>query len=68
MNLFLAVFVVFALVLVGCAVGVIFSNRCIKGSCGGVGNCACGRHGGEGDAVEAGAGEKEERESVLVHS
>ena len=51
MNELLAAFVVFALVITGMAVGVIFSNRRIKGSCGGLNNmrddlgqpmCECG--------------------------
>ena len=36
MEIFLTAFAVFALVMVGMAVGVIFSNRRIKGSCGGL--------------------------------
>lgn len=31
----------FSIIMVAMAVGVIFSNRELKGSCGGVGNCAC---------------------------
>ncbi len=36
MNLFFVTFGVFLLVMVGMAVGVIVSNRAIKGSCGGL--------------------------------
>ena len=36
MSLFLAAITVFGLVMAGMAVGVIFSNRRIKGSCGGL--------------------------------
>ena len=36
MNVFLLSFGVFVLVMVGMAVGVIISNRAIKGSCGGL--------------------------------
>lgn len=36
MNLFLISFAVFLLVMIGMAVGVIVSNRAIKGSCGGL--------------------------------
>ena len=69
MDMLLPVFVVFAVVMVGMAVGVIFSNRQIKGSCGGLNTmrddlgrpmCECGLSPGEctGDeAVPVGAGE-----------
>jgi len=36
MNLFLVSFAVFALVIVSMAIGVIISNRSIKGTCGGL--------------------------------
>ena len=36
MNLFFISFAVFLLVMIGMAVGVIVSNRAIKGSCGGL--------------------------------
>lgn len=36
MNVFLLSFFIFALVMIGMAVGVIVSNRSIKGSCGGL--------------------------------
>ncbi|NKB67002.1 MAG: (Na+)-NQR maturation NqrM [Candidatus Latescibacteria bacterium] len=51
MGDYIAAFVVFGLVLVGMAIGVIVSNRAIKGSCGGLNNmsdqfgepmCECG--------------------------
>ena len=51
MQEFASAFVLFGIVLAGMAIGVIFSNRCIKGSCGGVGSCVCGRHGEEDSAV-----------------
>lgn len=38
MTMFLASFAVFMLVIAAMAVGVIFSNRKIKGSCGGLNN------------------------------
>ncbi|MBL4743800.1 MAG: (Na+)-NQR maturation NqrM [Cycloclasticus sp.] len=38
MNIFLVTFVVFMLVVAVMAVGVIFSNRKVKGSCGGINN------------------------------
>lgn len=43
MATLVAAFVVFALVMAGMAVGVMFSNKPIKGSCGGIGggDCAC---------------------------
>lgn len=59
----LAAFAVFGLVIVGMAVGVIFSNRRIQGSCGGLNTmrddfgrpmCECGSRPGEcGDAAPA---------------
>jgi len=36
MNLFFVTFTVFVLVMIGMAIGVIVSNRAIKGSCGGL--------------------------------
>lgn len=51
MTLLIAAFVAFALVMAAMAVGVIFSNRSIKGSCGGLSSmsdrygqpmCECG--------------------------
>ncbi|MGB1702118.1 MAG: (Na+)-NQR maturation NqrM [Cycloclasticus sp.] len=47
MNTFLITFLVFLLVVTAMAVGVIFSNRKIKGSCGGLNNV----DGLEGDCV-----------------
>lgn len=38
MKLFLAVLILFAVAIIGMAVGVIFSNRRLKGTCGGLGN------------------------------
>ena len=56
MDLYLAAFVAFALVMAGMAVGVILSDREITGSCGGLANmktgdgepmCECGARPGE---------------------
>jgi hypothetical protein len=56
MNLFIAAFILFGLVMAGMAVGVIVSNRQISGSCGGLANmksedgepmCECGARPGE---------------------
>ena len=41
MKMFLITFIVFGIVLLAMAVGVIFGRRCIRGSCGGVGSCEC---------------------------
>ena len=42
METVLATFVLVALVIAGMAVGVIFSNRSLRGSCGGTGRaCSC---------------------------
>jgi hypothetical protein len=48
MSVFIAAFIVFTLVALGMSVGVIFNNRELKGSCGGLGNipgassdCSC---------------------------
>ena len=63
MSELLAAFVVFGLVIVGMAVGVIFSNRRIKGSCGGLNNmsdkfgqpmCECGAKPGTCGAPDEG--------------
>ena len=62
MNVFLAVFVVFGLVMAGMAVGVIVSNRQIAGSCGGLANlqtddgepmCECGARPGDSCATDS---------------
>ncbi|MBF0237805.1 MAG: (Na+)-NQR maturation NqrM [SAR324 cluster bacterium] len=37
MKIFIASFVIFCLCVLGMALGVIFSNKCIQGSCGGLG-------------------------------
>lgn len=51
MQVYLPAFLIFAFVMLGMALGVIFSGRAIKGSCGGLGNmrdelgrpmCECG--------------------------
>ncbi len=56
MNLFLASFVVFCVVMAGMAIGVIVSDRRITGSCGGLANmkaddgepmCECGARAGD---------------------
>ena len=46
MQIFLLTFVLFALLMTGMAVGVIFSDRELKGSCGGSGadDCFCERN------------------------
>lgn len=42
MQIFLATALIFGLAMAGMAVGVIFSNRELKGSCGGTGReCSC---------------------------
>ena len=42
MQTFIATLLIFALVATGMAVGVIFSNRSLRGSCGGTGkDCSC---------------------------
>ena len=76
MNILLPAFVIFAIVMVGMAVGVIFSNRRLKGSCGGLNTmqdqfgqpmCECGSVPGECGVVEEEA-ETEKKEAVLAHS
>ena len=61
MDTFLSALVIFGLVVVAMAVGVILGNRAIKGSCGGLGAmrdefgesmCECGA--GEGDSCAGG--------------
>ena len=61
-DMLVPVFVVFAVVMIGMAVGVIFSNRQIKGSCGGLNTmrddlgrpmCECGLSPGECTGDEA---------------
>ena len=48
MKIFLISFLVFCLFLAAMAVGVIFGRRCLRGSCGGLGNCeACAGEGAE---------------------
>ena len=41
MNMFLITFIVFGIVILAMAVGVIFGRGSIKGSCGGLGSCEC---------------------------
>ena len=42
MQTFLATLILFLLIAAGMAVGVIFSNRSLRGSCGGTGkDCSC---------------------------
>jgi len=42
MQTFLATLILFGIIAAAMAVGVIFSNRSLRGSCGGTGtNCAC---------------------------
>ena len=75
MSIFLAAFLVFGLVLIGMAVGVIFSNRAIKGSCGGLNTmrdsvgqpmCECGAPPGScGDESKA-KGQLREESPVQV--
>jgi hypothetical protein len=45
MKLVLLTLIVFGLALLGMSVGVIFGNRCIRGTCGGLSN-AYGKQGG----------------------
>lgn len=46
MHIFLLCLAFFALIMTGMAVGVIFSNKELKGSCGGAGGeCACEKAG-----------------------
>ena len=76
MNILLPAFVIFAIVMVGMAVGVIFSNRRLKGSCGGLNTmqdqlgqplCECGSVPGECGVVEKEL-EAAKKESVPVPS
>ena len=77
MSNYLAAFLVFGLVLAGMAIGVIFSNRTIKGSCGGLNNmsdqfgepmCECGAKPGTCGLAdeEASDGQKDARDLVLT--
>lgn len=76
MSELLAAFVVFGLVIIGMAVGVIFSDRRLKGSCGGLNAmsdqlgqplCECGAEPGSCGGEEEGQVEKEkEAEQVLA--
>ena len=77
MDVLLPAFVIFAVVMVGMAVGVIFSNRRLKGSCGGLSSmqdqfgqslCECGSVPGECGVAEEEELETEEEEAVLAHS
>ncbi len=82
MNLFLAALVVFALVMAGMAVGVICSNRRIKGSCGGLSAmsdefgepfCECGAAPGSCSTSEETRSEppsegKDEKAGILIQS
>ena len=61
MDTLIAAFVAFGMVMVAMAVGVIFSNRVIKGSCGGLNTmsddlgrsmCECGKEPGTCDEAE----------------
>jgi|GEM_PF-834903 len=45
MKIFILTAGVMAFLMAIMAIGVIFSNRELKGSCGGVGNCACEKSG-----------------------
>jgi hypothetical protein len=45
--LVIAAFVLVALAMAAMAIGVIFRRPCLKGSCGGVGACACAEARGE---------------------
>ncbi|AWT61018.1 MAG: hypothetical protein DF168_02243 [Candidatus Moanabacter tarae] len=52
MKLFLITLFVFGLVILGMSIGVILGNRCIKGSCGGLGNCEACRDGSTDSETE----------------
>ena len=54
MKLFLITLLVFGLVLLAMSVGVILGHRCIKGSCGGLGNCEACREGSADSETKAG--------------
>ena len=61
METLLLTFGLMAVVMAGMAVGVIFSNRRLRGSCGGVGSggCACEEAGTPGACEEGGQAEGE---------
>ncbi|NVB41583.1 hypothetical protein G6O69_27335 [Pseudenhygromyxa sp. WMMC2535] len=62
MTIVLLTIVIVALLMGGMAVGVIFSNKPLKGSCGGVGgSCACEEAGTPGACKTDGDGELEGR-------
>lgn len=76
MEVFLAAFLAFGLIVAAMAVGVIFSNRRLKGSCGGLGSmtdehgrplCECGVLPGTcGRSQEEKAGQLLEKEEPVL--
>ena len=61
MQIFLATALIFGLVMVAMAVGVIFSDRRLKGSCGGAGqDCHCSEKARKECALAAGVAEAQQ--------